>query len=215
MSKKTITSAVTFVVSLFVLASSLVGVATMASATGSAEQTRSASAKDAGQGFMTFQPLGKGHHAKKHHGRKVSTPVLLNPAVATEGTFPRCTNYLVRLLVKAGFRGENVREAWAISMRESGGNPEAVSETHDLGLFQFNRATYGNERWWDSSRLLKRHYNARMAYRLSEGGKTWSPWGLDGHGNTRAHVYESIWTRAQIEAWITKPYQKWYGKFPC
>ena len=54
------------------------------------------------------------------------------------GRITRCGDWLTRLLSRSGYEGEDLREAWAIVMRESGGREDAVSATGDLGLFQIN-----------------------------------------------------------------------------
>ncbi len=125
-----------------------------------------------------------------------------------------CPSRLVGILREAGFRGENLREAWSIAMRESHGHPKSVSSTHDYGLFQFNKATFHDEKWWSTKRLLKVRYNARTAYRLSEGGRTWYLWGLDGHGEANPHLYRnSGWSEEKIEAYIVAPYRKYYAEW--
>lgn len=94
----------------------------------------------------------------------------------------QCTNALVRTLVGAGFTGPQLRTAWAIVMRESGGNPTSISRTHDYGLFQFNRATWKTQAWWNPKKLLTATYNARIAYTLTDGGRTFYPWDVNGQG---------------------------------
>lgn len=127
-----------------------------------------------------------------------------------------CDNWLVRALYKGGYRGEDLREAWAIAMRESGGRDDAVSPTGDYGIFQFNYATYGGQSWWNTDAILTRDYNIRIAYYLSQGGKTWISWGLDGRGRANAIFYErSGWSMQRIDDHIVKPYQKWYNLYPC
>lgn len=127
-----------------------------------------------------------------------------------------CSNWLVRLLYRAGFRGENLREAWAIAMRESGGNEKSISSSQDYGVFQFNKPTWGSQDWWDDEAVLTREYNVAVAYRLSDGGRNWLPWGLDGQGRANPLVYQrSGWSPTQIEEWIIKPYVKWYNLYPC
>jgi hypothetical protein len=125
-----------------------------------------------------------------------------------------CHDRLDRVLARAGFQGENRREAWAIAMRESNGVPTTVGSGVDVGLFQFNRPTWGSASWWDESALLTADYNARIAYRLSDGGSTWAHWGLDGSGRTDASLY-GMWSDAQVWAWITEPYQRYYSQYPC
>jgi hypothetical protein len=79
-----------------------------------------------------------------------------------------CLDKLGILLHRAGFRGENLREAWSIAMRESNGKEWAVSATGDYGLFQFNYSTWGNT--LNYSRILDGDYNAAQAFRISKGG---------------------------------------------
>jgi hypothetical protein len=125
-----------------------------------------------------------------------------------------CPSRLVSILREAGYRGENLHEAWAVAMRESHGHPKSVSSTHDYGLFQFNKATWDDERWWKKKRLLHVRYNAKIAYRLSEGGRTWYLWGLDGHGEANAHLYRnSGWTEEKVQEYIVKPYRKFYAEY--
>lgn len=122
-----------------------------------------------------------------------------------------CKNDLARTLYKAGFRGENLHEAWAIAMRESRGQEDATSGV-DYGLFQFNYPTWGNV--LDYSRILDGDYNAAQAYRISKGGSTWAHWGLTGSGETDPSLY-GMWSDSQVWAWITEPYQRYYNKYPC
>lgn len=128
----------------------------------------------------------------------------------------QCENPLARTLFFAGFRGERLRQAWAIAMRESGGRADAISDTHDFGLFQFNRATYQRQFWWSDTRLLNRKYNAFVAFQVSRGGTTWVPWGLDGQGRPRPDVYlRAGWTLQQVQDRIVDPFLSWYAQFPC
>lgn len=94
-----------------------------------------------------------------------------------------CTDHLALVLHSAGFRANRIRIAWAIAMRESKGNPAAVSPRNaDYGLFQFNRAAWSKAEWWNPARLIDPVYNARVAYKLSQGGRTWYPWDISGRG---------------------------------
>ena len=117
-----------------------------------------------------------------------------------------CKNWLVRELRAVGFRGENLREAWAIVMRESGGRADAISSTGDYGMFQFNKAANGGQDWWNTEKLLTKRYNAEVAYRISRGGKTWYPWDIDGKGNhLERYSPKSVYQK----------YVSWYNKYPC
>lgn len=131
------------------------------------------------------------------------------PALATKTKVKKpwsCKNVLAQRLYKGGFRGENLREAWAVAMRESGGRPDAISSTGDYGVFQFNRAAHSGQPWWNTNRLLTSGYNIGVAYRMSQGGKTWYMWDIGGKGQhlgrySPRSVYEK--------------YRYWYGKYPC
>jgi hypothetical protein len=132
------------------------------------------------------------------------------------GRIRKCGDWLTRLLSRSGYEGEDLREAWAIVMRESGGREDAVSATGDLGLFQINTATWRDEDWFDRKQLLKRKYNSQIAFELSRGGRTWYSWGLDGHGRPDAGAYvKSGWSDERIESHIIVPYIQWYAQYPC
>lgn len=137
------------------------------------------------------------------------TPLLLAAALvvspAPQVEHHRCNDPLAKSIYEQGFRGKNVKEAWAIAMRESGGRPNAVSSTGDYGVFQFNRAAHGRQSWWDTRKLLTRDYNVRVAYRMSVGGKWWGPWDLSGSGR---------WLGKYTPASVGAKYTYWYDKFP-
>ena len=132
------------------------------------------------------------------------------------GRLKTCGDWLTRLLSRSGFEGEDLREAWAIVMRESGGREDAISRTDDLGLFQINTATWREQPWFDRELLLTRKYNAQVAHTLSRGGSTWYSWGLDGHGRPDARAYvKSGWSEERIVGSIVMPYVQWYAQYPC
>ena len=119
---------------------------------------------------------------------------------------PICRNWLVRELRQAGFRGRGLRIAWAIAMRESGGRADAISSTGDYGVFQFNKAAMHREPWWNTRKLLDRDYNIMVAYRISQKGKTFYPWDIDGKGR-----HKKRYTNASVYA----KYKSWYEKYPA
>lgn len=117
----------------------------------------------------------------------------------------KCKNWLVKELRKAGFKDRGLRVAWSIAMRESGGRADAISPTGDYGVFQFNKAAMGKLSWWNTDKLLTRNYNLKIAYRVSQKGKTFYPWDISGKGEhqaryTSSHVYAK--------------YKSWYKKYP-
>ena len=125
----------------------------------------------------------------------------------TDGKEPAvCDNWLVKVLYDAGFRGDNLRQAWAIVMRESGGREDAVSATGDYGMFQFNKVAWGDRDWWNTQLMLTRDYNAEMAFNVSDGGRTWYPWDIDGKGNHKGNYTSNG---------VYQKYVKWYNEYPC
>lgn len=94
---------------------------------------------------------------------------------------------LVELLHAVGFKGKALREAWAIVMKESHGDPLSHNgnrETGDnsYGLFQVNMiGSLGEDRRDKFSldynaELLDPVVNAQVAYHMSNGGEDWSAW---------------------------------------
>ena len=138
----------------------------------------------------------------------IATEALYKPVVKNTKAEPKpktCKNWLVRELKEAGFKGKGLRIAWAIAMRESGGRANAISSTGDYGVFQFNRAAWSKQPWWNTKKMLDRDYNIMIAYRISQHGKTFYPWDIDGKGRhkgeyTSKHVYAK--------------YKSWYNKYP-
>jgi hypothetical protein len=98
---------------------------------------------------------------------------------------------LKNLLYSVGFRGERLKQAWAVAMKESTGRPNSHNKNdstgdNSYGLFQINmigdlgpnrRKMFNlesNEDLFDPIR------NAEIAYFMSNKGKNWSSW----HGIT-------------------------------
>jgi hypothetical protein len=121
-------------------------------------------------------------------------------------TVPTCTDPVVRVLHSAGFRGRALRYAYGIVMRESKGHARAISPTSDYGLFQWNRAAWSRATWWDPVRLLTPQYNAAVAFKISQGGRTFYPWDINGRGYHLAR-YSS---RATFNVWV-----KYVKEYPC
>ena len=94
---------------------------------------------------------------------------------------------LKNLLKLVGFKGQNLKEAWAIAKKESNGRPFAFNgntETGDssYGIFQINmlgmlgpdrRTKYELDHNVD---LFNPVVNAQIAFQMSNGGENWSAW---------------------------------------
>jgi hypothetical protein len=94
---------------------------------------------------------------------------------------------LKNMLHAVGFKGTALKHAWAISKKESNGNPlshngNAKTGDNSYGIFQINmigalgeerRAKYGLK---SNAELFDPVTNAKIAYHMSKGGKDWSAW---------------------------------------
>ena len=136
----------------------------------------------------------------------VSLKPVVNKQVEKKINAPTCKNWLVKVLKETGFRGKNLKVAWSIVMRESGGRADAISSSGDYGMFQFNRSAWSKQDWWNTSKLLTRSYNAKVAYNVSQKGHTFYPWDISGKGKHLGR-YTSTGTY--------QAYLKWYHKYPC
>ena len=94
---------------------------------------------------------------------------------------------LKNLLSLVGFKGQHLREAWAIAKKESGGRPMALNlskRTGDssYGLFQINMiGDLGPDRrdkfnLESNVELLNPVLNAEIAFYMSKGGEDWTAW---------------------------------------
>ena len=111
--------------------------------------------------------------------------------LSTAASLPQGTNgsalsptQLKSVLLTAGFREPVIRTAYGIAMRESRGYPRVVSplnsnNTRDHGLFQINDIHRSTT---DFTNIYDPVYNAQVAYRLSNGGKDFTPWGIGTSG---------------------------------
>lgn len=136
----------------------------------------------------------------------VSLKPVVNKQVEKKIKAPTCKNWLVKVLKDNGFRGKNLKIAWSIVMRESGGRANAISSTGDYGMFQFNRSAWSGQSWWNTSKLLTKKYNAKVAFNVTQKGHTFYPWDISGKGKHLGR-YTSTGTY--------KVYIKWYNKYPC
>jgi hypothetical protein len=91
------------------------------------------------------------------------------------------------ILYSVGFRGEKLKQAWAIAMKESTGRPRSHNDNpatgdNSYGLFQINMIdSLGPARRdqfnLDSNKdLFNPVLNAEIAYFMSNKGKDWSSW---------------------------------------
>lgn len=93
---------------------------------------------------------------------------------------------IINILELAGFRGNGLKMAWAVAVRESTLRPFALNKASNCyGLFQINMSgSMGpnrREKYSISSNedLFDPLTNANIAYQMSNGGKDWSAWSTE------------------------------------
>lgn len=113
---------------------------------------------------------------------------------------------LLKWLYNAGFRGEKLREAWAIGMRESSGRPEAYNPNrstgdNSFGLFQINMIdSLGPARdakfrkyvkgYSGYESLLDPQVNVRAMRYMSDHGENWASWRSPQYGKAAEYYDE-------------------------
>jgi hypothetical protein len=118
---------------------------------------------------------------------------------------------LVWLLEAVGFKGQDLKEAWAISKKESNGRPLAfngntLTGDNSYGIFQINMInTLGEDRRekFDldhNADLFNPVKNAQIAMHMSNGGSDWTSWhiGKDAYTSTSGKHY------AKFKEWLSK-----------
>ena len=116
-------------------------------------------------------------------------PTCVDPILKYSGMKHLTKIQVYDLLRLVGFKGKDLKIAWAVAMKETHGNPLAHNynpRTGDdsYGMFQVNLygalkgriKEYGLESAKD---LTNPVINAHIAYRMSSMGKNWTPWHAD------------------------------------
>ena len=120
-----------------------------------------------------------------------SVPKNLNALAKYQDSTKLTDKGLKELLYAVGFRGQGLKNAWAIAKRESNGQPirfngNVKTGDNSYGLFQINMIGELNAARKEkfginyTSDLLNPVINAQIAYHMSKGGEDWSAW----HGMT-------------------------------
>lgn len=175
------------------------------------QDNKKAKARISSKSSMLIKALNDG-------GVSASTPAVVPSAPVAPAKVPASSNQLVKYLQQAGFKGEALRKAWAIAMRESGGRPgayngNAATGDKSYGLFQINMlGNMGANRLKQFGlnsydQLLDPVVNARAAYQMSKGGTHWGAWDIDQSGYNYQHN-RSSWQKHY------NAYLKYYNAFP-
>lgn len=160
---------------------------------------------------------------EKYHKDSVSSRMVIPDAgskPAPNKRAPRlCNDHVVRWLYSAGFRGQSLRVGWSIVMRESRGQNVIPGNSNwngsDFGPWQINWPTHQQ---YSQAELSNPVINSRIAFKMSHGGKNWSPWGIGVSRSGKVYLdssqYNGIWDSSTQYAWIWEPFIHWYSSFP-
>jgi hypothetical protein len=118
---------------------------------------------------------------------------------------------LVELLQVVGFKGQDLKEAWAIAKKESNGRPLAfngntLTGDNSYGIFQINMInSLGEDRREKfeldhNADLFNPVTNVEIAFHMSNGGEDWSSWhiGKDAYTSTSGKHF------AKFKEWLSK-----------
>jgi hypothetical protein len=152
-------------------------------------------------GILTFsQPSTNANISSIDRAETQRLLALEKPTVKIKKKYKRSEQLspkdLKAILYEAGFRGSNLKEAWAVAMKESTGRPRSHNDNpktgdNSHGLFQINMiGSLGPARLkqykLDSNKdLFNPLVNAKIAYQMSNGGKSWSAWNGIGSSTTK------------------------------
>lgn len=126
----------------------------------------------------------------------------------------KCKDPVVGWIRQAGFKGAEVRVAWAIAMRESNGNPRE-STPPDLGLMQLNSPTWSRTKYWPAN-VYDPIQNLK-AVKMMVRDFGWQPWGLRVKNGKVSYDFSSyrMWSSWRHQHWIVIPFEKYYRQFPA
>ena len=122
---------------------------------------------------------------------------------------PPCRDWLAGLLADAGWRGRDLKTAWAIVMRESNGRPDVGTG----GLFQLKASVWAGTDIWPAD-ISNPDQNAAAAFKLWK-RSGWRPWGITQNGHGIDSRDYSGWDDSTQWAWIWEPYASWRAEYPC
>ena len=130
-----------------------------------------------------------------------------NPLEVFKGARKLAQDDLVDILRAVGFKGQALKTAWAVAMRESNGRPVAHNDNvntgdNSYGIFQVNMiGSLGVDRRkkYDlaaNTDLFDPVTNAKIVYQMTNGGIDWSSWGLG------PNAYDGTAAEPSITKWI-------------
>ena len=124
-----------------------------------------------------------------------------------------CQDRLAQWIHQAGFKGVNVKVAWAVAMRESTGNPREASWP-DLGLMQLNAPSWQGSKYWPAN-IYDPVQNLTAARRMVR-DMNWQPWGLRVSKGKVTYDFSAYggWSSWHHQNWIVAPFERYWRQFP-
>lgn len=130
-----------------------------------------------------------------------------NPLERLEGARKLKQDELVELLRAVGFKGQALKLAWAVAMRESNGRPIAHNDNvrtgdNSYGIFQVNMiGSLGADRREKynlaaNTDLFDPVTNAKITFHMTKGGTDWGSWGLG------PNAYDGSAEEPSITKWL-------------
>ncbi len=118
-----------------------------------------------------------------------ATVKIIDPLDKYRGATELTDTELVDMLSLVGFKGESLKMAWSVVMRESRGNPTSRNNTpgtgdNSYGLFQINMIGNLGEVRREKFNIAKDSdlfdpvTNAKAAFYMTARGTNWGSWGL-------------------------------------
>lgn len=141
------------------------------------------------------------------HKHELIAYVENNPLEKFKGVRKLAQDDLVDVLRAVGFKGQGLKLAWAVAMRESNGRPIAHNDNvntgdNSYGVFQINM--FGNlgpdrrEKFGLAANtdLFDPITNAKVAFHMTKGGVDWGSWGLG------PNAYDGTAAEPSITKWL-------------
>jgi len=146
--------------------------------------------------------------AKVKEKNKTVKPVLASKQKAPKDLHKRGI-WLKNLLREVGFKGDKLRTAWAVAMKESTGRPLAYNGNtstgdNSYGIFQINMigelgvARRDKFNLKSNKELYNPLTNVKIVYYMTRGGEDWSSWDIDSSG------YNGGVSRSRYLEWLAR-----------
>jgi hypothetical protein len=141
------------------------------------------------------------------HKYELIATIEQSPLEKFKGVRKLAQDELIDVLRAVGFKGQALKLAWAVAMRESNGRPIAHNDNvrtgdNSYGIFQVNMiGSLGVDRREKfnlaaNTDLFDPVTNAKIAFHMTKGGTDWGSWGLG------PNAYDGSAEEPSITKWL-------------